>query len=87
MKKANRLLIIFFIMASAMMNSGVTYAQCPMCHLSAESNLAHGGSTGKGLNAGILYMLALPYSVVGVFGIILWRNSRRQREDELEVLP
>ncbi len=58
-----------------------------MCHMTAESNLANGGSGGKGLNAGILYMLALPYSVVCVFGIILWRNSRRQKEDELEVLP
>lgn len=62
-------------------------AQCPMCKMSAESNLRNGGSTGKGLNAGILYMLALPYTLVGTIGYIWWRNNRRKEEDEVEVLP
>lgn len=88
MNKAKRLFLIFCIALSASMYAVVADGQCPMCHITAESNLANGGSAGKGLNAGILYMLALPYSVVGIFGIILWRNNRRSREeDELEVLP
>ena len=57
-------------------------AQCPMCRMSAESNLKHGGSSGKGLNTGILYMLAAPYLLVGVLGFIWYRN--RKREAELE---
>ena len=40
-------------------------AQCPMCKMAVESNLKGGGSAGKGLNAGILYMLATPYVLVG----------------------
>jgi len=55
--------------------------------MSAESNLKSGGTAGKGLNAGILYMLALPYTLVGVIGFIWWKNNRRYREDEVEVLP
>lgn len=63
-------------------------AQCPMCKMSAESNLKNGGTAGKGLNTGILYMLALPYTLVGVIGFIWWRNNRRHDEvDEVEVLP
>lgn len=58
-------------------------AQCPMCRMSAESNLKNGGTNGKGLNAGILYLLATPYLIVGTIGFIWWRN-RRKREEENE---
>ena len=87
MKAANRLLLILFITFSGLLYPGKTLAQCPMCHITAESNLANGGSAGKGLNAGIFYMLALPYSLVATFGFIWWRNNRRKEEDEVEVLP
>lgn len=82
-----RILLIILISFSAMTYSGVSYGQCPMCHISAESNLANGGSQGKGLNNGILYMLSLPYLIVGGFGFYLWRYYRKNPEDELEVLP
>ena len=60
-------------------------AQCPMCRMSAESNLKNGGTDGKGLNNGILYMLATPYMIIGVIGFIWWRNRRKEGEEELEV--
>ena len=56
------------------------WAQCPMCRMSAESNLENGGSAGKGLNAGILYMLATPYLIVGTMGFIWWRNRKKIKE-------
>ena len=56
-------------------------AQCPMCRIAAESNLENGGSQGKGLNLGILYILATPYLLVGTIGFIWWRNRRRQVEE------
>jgi hypothetical protein len=55
------------------------WAQCPMCRMSAESNLENGGTAGKGLNAGILYMLATPYLIVGALGFIWWRNRKRNQ--------
>ena len=54
------------------------WAQCPMCKMTAESNLANGGTAGKGLNVGILFMLSLPYLIVGSIGYFWWRNSRRR---------
>lgn len=57
-------------------------AQCPMCKMSAESNLNNGGSAGKGLNAGILFMLATPYLLVGIVGLLWWRNKKREEEVE-----
>ncbi len=57
-------------------------AQCPMCRMSAESNLNNGGEEGRGLNAGILYMLATPYLLVGGIAYLWWRNRRREEETE-----
>jgi hypothetical protein len=54
-------------------------AQCPMCKMTAESNLAAGGSGGKGLNMGILFMLSLPYLFAGTIGYFWWRNTRKVR--------
>ena len=51
-------------------------AQCPMCKMGAETNLKNGGTAGKGLNAGILYMLAMPYILIGTFGYIWWKNNK-----------
>lgn len=56
-------------------------AQCPMCRIAAESNLSNGGTTGKGLNNGILYMLAMPYMMVGLMGFIWWRNRRKDADN------
>jgi hypothetical protein len=58
-------------------------AQCPMCKIGAESNLKNGGTAGSGLNTGILYLLVLPYLMVGGLGYIWWKN--RKKEDEIGV--
>jgi len=60
----------------------VAEAQCPMCRMSAESNLQNGGSAGKGLNSGILYLLATPYLLIGIVGYVWWRNRQRKRTEE-----
>ncbi|MEL6390849.1 MAG: hypothetical protein AAFQ02_11885 [Bacteroidota bacterium] len=52
------------------------FAQCPMCRMAAESNLENGGTAGKGLNSGILYMLTMPYILIGVIGFVWYRNRR-----------
>jgi hypothetical protein len=57
-------------------------AQCPMCRMSAESNLQNGGTAGKGLNNGILYMLATPYLLIGIIGYVWWRNRQRKQVEE-----
>ena len=59
-------------------------AQCPMCKMSAESNLKNGGTDGAGLNKGILYMLATPYLLIMGLGYFWWRNRKKEEELELE---
>jgi hypothetical protein len=55
-------------------------AQCPMCRMSAESNLQNGGTEGQGLNKGILFMLAMPYLLVGVIGYAWYRQKLKGKE-------
>ena len=44
-------------------------AQCAMCKAVVEANLKEGGSAGAGLNEGILYLMAMPYIAIPLFGI------------------
>ncbi len=82
MKKLKYILFtLSLLMAAQMVVPTTVQAQCPMCKMSAESNLKAGGSAGKGLNAGILYMLVMPYILVGSIGFYWYRN-RKSAEDE-----
>lgn len=56
-------------------------AQCPMCRATAETNLANGGTEGQGLNDGIMYMLGMPYVVIGTIAFFWWRNRRKGVDD------
>lgn len=51
-------------------------AQCAMCRMSSESNLQHGGTEGKGLNKGILYLFSMPYLLIGTIAFLWWKNKK-----------
>jgi len=75
-----KILMIFFLLGAA---APEMPAQCPMCKIGAESNLKNGGTAANGLNTGILYMLSLPYLLVGTVGFIWWKNRNREEEEEV----
>jgi len=54
-------------------------AQCPMCKTSLEEARKNGTEVGSTLNTGILYLLALPYTIAMVFGLIWWRNAKLKK--------
>jgi hypothetical protein len=59
-------------------------AQCAMCTTAVESNNKSGATTTRGLNHGILYLLAAPYLMAAIGGYIWYRNYRR-KDIELDV--
>lgn len=69
-------LVVFLIVVFLFLNIDLV-AQCPMCKMAAESNLKNGGTAGKGLNAGILYMLLTPYILVGGLAFWWFKNKRK----------
>jgi hypothetical protein len=74
---------IFLVIITLLLIAGDIMAQCPMCKMTAESNLKNGGTMGLGLNAGILYMLFTPYLIVGALVYLWWRNKKNVGEAEL----
>ncbi|MFK7808918.1 MAG: hypothetical protein AB8F74_14030 [Saprospiraceae bacterium] len=67
-----------------MVNPSPTIAQCPMCKIAAESNLENGGTAGKGLNQGILWMFSMPYVMVGLIGFLWYRNKRKEEDVDFD---
>jgi len=58
-------------------------AQCPMCKTSLEANRKDDQkAVGQGLNKGILYLLAMPFLLVGTVGGLYWHRQRRFEESE-----
>lgn len=65
--------VLVFISVSIV--SGPLNAQCAMCKATVESNIENGGkSVGRGLNDGILYLMSIPYIVLGGIGYMIYKN-------------
>jgi hypothetical protein len=60
-------------------------AQCAMCSATVETNNASGNTATKGLNNGIMYLLAAPYLVVAVAGYIWYKKYRRKNDMPMEM--
>jgi hypothetical protein len=78
--KLRKLSFLVLLAILIILSSDEVLSQCPMCRMSAESNLAAGGTEGKGLNKGILYMLALPYLMVSILGFLWYKNKKKNEE-------
>ena len=80
MKKYITLLIVILLFMSFDM-----FAQCPMCRMSAETNLNEGGDAGLGLNKGIIYLLTIPYILVGTIAFLWWRNNELVKIEDAQI--
>jgi len=78
MKNFKKIILLVVILCFAALANDVM-AQCPMCKTSVESGLKEGNTVGKGLNDGILYLLAMPYILVGGAGALWYRNYRMKK--------
>lgn len=56
----------------------VASAQCAMCKQSAETSLKEGSTDAKGLNIGIMYLLVIPYALVGGIGYYWYVNHKKK---------
>jgi hypothetical protein len=77
MKVLRSLISIFFISCLSLTSLDVS-AQCSMCTANAENSVQNGNTEGKGLNDGILYLLAAPYIAVAAIGYLWYRKYRKK---------
>ncbi len=58
------------------------WAQCAMCKAAAEANVADPTThVAEGINNGVLYLLVIPYLLVGIGGAV-WYFKFRNRETQ-----
>ena len=55
-------------------------AQCAMCKAAVEANIEGGGTKGTGINEGILYLMAMPYIAMLIFGIFYTIQKRKRNQ-------
>jgi hypothetical protein len=48
-------------------------AQCSIC---AKTTLQMGEKPARGFNSGIIYLMLVPYAVIGVIGYKWWKSNR-----------
>jgi hypothetical protein len=65
--------IVFFIM------SILSQAQCAMCRAALESE--EGGVQAEAVNDGIVYLMAIPYILVGILGFAIYRLKYGKKKE------
>lgn len=71
MKRILCVVVIVFTMLVSL----PSYSQCAMCKASVESNIENDEEVvGKGLNDGIIYLMSIPYLVLGGIGFMIYKN-------------
>ncbi len=57
-------------------------AQCAMCKATAESNMNGGDSMAAGLNVGIIYLMFIPYLLIGGIAFAIYRHRKKAAADK-----
>lgn len=72
MKSFLKILLLVFCISFF---SAATNAQCSVCTKTASQL---GEKPAKGMNSGILYLMAAPFAIVGFIGYRWWRSNKEQ---------
>jgi hypothetical protein len=62
------------------------HAQCSMC-VTALENSPEGKGMASSFNRGILFLLAIPYALMGTVGVVVYRAHRKKKAAERPVNP
>ena len=68
-----RLLPLLLALGLLVVPVEVMEAQCVMCKAVAEDSAAE-GAVGWGINQGILYIMAVPYILLGTIGYLIFKK-------------
>ena len=67
--------VIFF----AILITDVILGQCVMCKAVGEESANQGG-IGAGLNQGIFFLMTVPYILMGIAAVFLWKRFNKEGE-------
>ncbi len=67
--------LIGLLFSFSLLTASPAFSQCAMCRASVESNIENNKEVvGRGLNDGILYLMSIPYIVLGGIGFMVYKN-------------
>lgn len=79
--KARKLFLSLVFVFALILVAEKSAAQCAMCTMNAENSVKNGNTQGRGLNNGILYLLAAPYLAIAGVGFVWYKKYRRKNVD------
>ncbi len=69
---------LLFLVVIILLFSMEGNAQCAMCRATLENNVSNGNiGIAAGINFGILYLFAAPYTVIALIAFFWYRTSKR----------
>jgi len=71
--KRNNIVILIIIFSFL---PEINYAQCAMCRAVLESGDQQ--ETAEGINNGIIYLMAIPYVLVGALGYFIFKSLKKK---------
>jgi len=77
-KRKMKKLFSFFFFLFSIFYSLSTNAQCAMCRAAIESE--GNGATAEAINDGIVYLMVIPYLLVGIIGYTVYRMYQKKKE-------
>lgn len=74
-----KILFIFILSISVLGATGIpaASAQCAMCTISAEQGTKNGNTQAVGINKGVMYLMAIPYLLIGGLGVLWYKKYRK----------
>ncbi len=74
-----RLVILLLVL---IYSTSSAWAQCAMCKAVAESNMNGGDGLASGLNNGIVYLMFIPYLLIGSVAYLIYRHRKKQKQSQ-----
>lgn len=74
-----QLVLFFFVLFLSLVQTSALKAQCSICTATASQL---GEKPGKGLNAGIIYLMLTPFAVGGFIGYRWWKSEKAGKDSE-----
>ena len=74
---------LILVVGLSLTTASDSYGQCAMCRATVESNVGTGSKepeseVGSGLNTGILYLMIIPYILIGTVGLLWYKSNKKK---------
>ncbi len=64
----------FFFLVVLTMSIGLVQAQCSIC---TKTSMQQGEKAARGMNGGIVYLMMIPFAVMGYIGYRWWKQEKK----------